>query len=407
MSKNIEDILPREQSGSNTGKRFDYQYDRAAEECLSLLEDDGAVSILCEWHDDYVSEHENGDCDTSLYCFFQVKTKDSHLSPWEFKDLFGLPSSKRKPARGKEKEQEEKNNQKCKASIVGRMYEHFINFGSRCHSVVLVSNTGVDKNIQKLIGTMQNVGSVEDIESDELFNDVFQSFSKAFKATRESMISFLKSVVIQSDSARLGKSTDDMNTTMMGKILDLSEIELNIKDARAIGKELVDLVRDKSKEVIGEAEIPLSKNELRKRKGVVVRDVLKLLSLSASAYDELKSSGDKNIVRSISRFHRLCKNTGMPESLIPRFCKIKTKWDIWRREYRTNMDDQDELSFTTFTGECERIISLHSSGNLDFSGIGREAGQVAKDYKEILIGSSELTAEIVTGYIFALIAEKE
>jgi hypothetical protein len=67
----LGDIEPRERAGAKTGRRYDYQYERAARRALTLLDHQNKhVCIYCDWHDDFVIER--GDPPTR-YVFHQVK----------------------------------------------------------------------------------------------------------------------------------------------------------------------------------------------------------------------------------------------------------------------------------------------------------------------------------------------
>ena len=73
--KRLHNTPPRETGGSLAGDRLDYQYQRAAEACLTLLEDSDSCCVLLEWHDDFVNEKQTGT--SVLYGFNQVKTRNA------------------------------------------------------------------------------------------------------------------------------------------------------------------------------------------------------------------------------------------------------------------------------------------------------------------------------------------
>ena len=50
-------VEPRERVGSQTGRKYEYQYERTARAALELLADGAThVCIYCDWHDDFVAE---------------------------------------------------------------------------------------------------------------------------------------------------------------------------------------------------------------------------------------------------------------------------------------------------------------------------------------------------------------
>ena len=139
--KGLQNTPPREVSGSITGDRLEYQYQRAAENCLTLLEETEAFCIFLEWHDDFVKEKVVGN--QSIYGFNQVKTRTASQGPWGINEVFGIPRSKTAPA--------------SKDSIAARLFEHIVNFETICDEVVLVTNCGVSSELESLISEAKQV----------------------------------------------------------------------------------------------------------------------------------------------------------------------------------------------------------------------------------------------------------
>ena len=65
-------------------------------------------------------------------------------------------------------------------------------------------------------------------------------------------------------------------------ILGASEVDLRISEAKKIGAQLVAVVRDKSHLIL--KTLPASIEELRSRKGLMIEDILGVLSLSVEGY---------------------------------------------------------------------------------------------------------------------------
>src|SRR5450830_1869141 len=81
-------IEPRERAGAQTGRKYEYQYERTARAALDLLDDSAKqVCVYCDWHDDFVVE--GGDTPTR-YVFHQVKGRKSSQGPWKFSEFFGV-----------------------------------------------------------------------------------------------------------------------------------------------------------------------------------------------------------------------------------------------------------------------------------------------------------------------------
>ncbi len=98
------------------------------------------------------------------------------------------------------------------------------------------------------------------------------------------------------------------------RILDASEVDLSVSEAKKIGAELVASVRDRSHAVL--EVLPSTLDELREVKGLVIDDVLRLLSLSLQGYQQLQVGGQEAVL-AVSRLHRLCKANNVPEKMIP------------------------------------------------------------------------------------------
>src|SRR5882724_10126970 len=128
-------IEPRERAGAQTGRKYEYQYERTARAALDLLVDGlNYVCVYCDWHDDYVIE--TGDPPTR-YVFHQVKGRKSSRGPWTFGEFFGVAKKKarapsKKPATVKPD------------AIVPLMLLHHKNFRDSCAGLAFVTNTGLD-----------------------------------------------------------------------------------------------------------------------------------------------------------------------------------------------------------------------------------------------------------------------
>src|SRR3954468_1915171 len=49
----LGDVEPRERAGAQTGRKYEYQYERTARAALDLLSDGTKhVCVYCDWHDD-------------------------------------------------------------------------------------------------------------------------------------------------------------------------------------------------------------------------------------------------------------------------------------------------------------------------------------------------------------------
>jgi hypothetical protein len=81
-------VEPRERVGAQTGRKYEYQYERTARAALDLLAEDAKhVCVYCDWHDDYVIETGQP---PACYVFHQVKGRKLSQGPWKFTDFFGV-----------------------------------------------------------------------------------------------------------------------------------------------------------------------------------------------------------------------------------------------------------------------------------------------------------------------------
>ncbi len=128
-------VEPRERAGAQTGRKYEYQYERTARAALDLLAEDAKhVCVYCDWHDDYVIETGQP---PACYLFHQVKGRKSSQGPWKFSEFFGV-QMKNSPTPAK--------NPPAVASdaIVPLMLLHHRNFGHSCAGLAFVTNAGLD-----------------------------------------------------------------------------------------------------------------------------------------------------------------------------------------------------------------------------------------------------------------------
>lgn len=385
----IHDLLPREQAGVVSGKAFEFQYHRAAQACLELIEETGAGCVFCEWHDDFVVESVGA---STLYGFHQVKTRTAKNGPWPLREVLGL----KKKSRGKTKAADE-------TAIVPRLLLHFFNFADACGRVVLVTNAALNSEFESFIDDLKTSAAPTSLSADnkKVLDETLEAYrqlpDKFSTLTEADLFQFLKRLSVQPEAARFGQSQDDLESTLGKRIRELSEIDLRVTETVKIGKELVDVVRVKSHLVIK----PLvEEEELRTRKGIQRDEVLRILALSPEAYRVLRQSG-KNVLLSLSRLYRLCERCGIPKELIVDICRYKTKWDTWYLQERHHLEDTD---YSALKARGIQLLKAHSTGGLPFEKLVGEALAIANEFNPKLSGV-QLSQELVTGFLFAIAAE--
>ena len=384
-SRALHQVEPREQVGAQTGALYDYQYHQAAAAALSLVDDTGVVCIYCEWHDDYVTESESA----SAYRFHQVKHRAKSKGPWRLSEFFGVPKKLADPAH--------------EDSIFARLWDHGDKFGDRCQAFVFVTDAAIDPFFEALLFEAQLVrrgGQFADATK-RSFDKVYNALKRTFTSiTEDELLVFLTRLVVQDGIGKL----EDLNGCRLeiaARILDASEVDLKVSEARKIGEDLVSAVRERSHHTL--ASLPATPEELRASKGLIIDNVLRLLSLSQEGYRELKSGG-RTAVRTLSRLQRLCARSGVPAHLIPDVCRFKTGWDAWWLNQQHLIDRADYLALKL---EAANLLRLHTEGHLLFANLIEQAKGVAHTYAGRVASSKPLTGDLVLGLVFSLAAEAE
>jgi Cap4 dsDNA endonuclease len=298
----LHEVEPREQVGGPTAALYEFQYHQAAAEALTLLDDAAAVCLYCEWHDDYVTETNTSDC----YAFHQVKTRTKTKGPWPIGEFFGL-------AKKKKNEPEPKASD---SSIFAYLWAHNVNFGASCRRFVFVTDNAIDKQFQTLLDDLRSVLSVDKLQNQSRvdFDRIKVQTSQALQGiTDESLFTFLRKLEVQ-DALGVVKDLADTRVLIASRISDLSEIDLKQSEAKKIGADLVSAVRVRSQKKL--KALPQDVEELRREKGLVIDDILSLLSLSVEGYRQLKATGRES-VRALSRLQRLPVHDLFSPTMLP------------------------------------------------------------------------------------------
>lgn len=383
-------IEPRERAGAQTGRKYEYQYERTARAALDLLTDTAKhVCIYCDWHDDYVIE--TGDPPTR-YVFHQVKGRTSPQGPWKFKEFFGVLMRKTKAPSKKPAKVSE-------TAIVPRMLLHYANFGHNCAGIAFVTNAGLDRTLSDFLETAVCSASVNALPSKA--RNVFDNVASAYGGTNPQLaasavdlFAWIRGLKVYTDQGHI-ESADAALLEIANVVFDYSEIELGQRQAKQIAREIVSQVRGK----VGHRTtiVPTSDEQLRRDKGIVVSELLNVLSLSAQAYEALKAGAGSDAVKTLSRLQRFCEKHGMREFIVA-ISQFKARWDIWRTIERHNVGSIDFLLLENRANEVLR-------GKLTLERVVAEAKDIAKQFAGV--GVTPLTPEDVVGLIFSMAAQSE
>tara|TARA_R110002096_G_scaffold436021_1_gene665245 strand:- start:117566 stop:118753 length:1188 start_codon:yes stop_codon:yes gene_type:complete len=385
--RTIEAQSPREQVGAVTGSKYEYQYQRAAATCLELLESDESCCVFCEWHDDYVFERPGQTC--SLYAFHQVKT--TQLSkPWSTSGIFGI-------GRRSKIENQQKAQQDCMAA---RLFEHVVLFGDSFDCATIVTNGAAKDEVTNLLEAIACSESLDMLDGEPARDCalICRAFSLRFEVDETMVYEFLRKLRLDTE---VGSARQlDVNLSEIGhRIYELSEIELNQPEVLAIGRQIVDLVRRKSHAIV---DAPVAYEKLKIEKGISAADVLELLSLSPEGYATLRTTGNKAALH-LSRLHRLCQKSGVPEELIPDICQMKSQWDAW---YLDNRHRLDVVGKATLDLACDALLKGHAARDLSFAQLASETSDLATRLSASFADGISISKVVVLGRVFAMASER-
>ena len=150
MGKVLE-LEQREQAGSGSYNRFEYQVHWIVCHIIGQLENNAECIVFCEFHDDmaeFIPEKEE-------YQFYQIKTKEDS-SDWTVAEL-----SKR----------EKKKSGGYKKSFLGFIYYNFLNFGVECSHCYFISNNDYDKDVRLWQSYIED-GKIVAVENNELYQRI-------------------------------------------------------------------------------------------------------------------------------------------------------------------------------------------------------------------------------------------
>jgi hypothetical protein len=369
-------VEPRERVGAQTGRKYEYQYERTARAALDLLAEDAMhVCVYCDWHDDYVTETGQT---SACYVFHQVKGRKSSQGPWKFTDFFGV-----------KKKESAKPTQKTPAvstdAIVPRMLLHHQNFGDSCAGLAFVTNAGLDAGLSDFLQAIGNAPDIASLPADVLI---------AFKHVEADLFTWLRGLAVHTDRGQI-EDQDAALLELADVVVTYSEIDLLQRQAKQISRDIISQVRRKVAH--STTVVPASDDQLRRDKGLVVTELLGVLSLSTQAYEQLKAGQGRDTVKTLSRLQRFCEKHGMTDHLV-QICEFKAFWDTWRTTERHFVSSADFMLLE------KRAYDLLATG-LTLEKAVAEAKDIAKQFHNVT--ATPLTPEHVMGLIFSLAAQTE
>lgn len=332
-------IKPREQTGRDTFARYKAQVRSAAIAALAILE--GKVDrVYCDIHDDFVVRYK---VDGGFkYSFFQVKTNDKQSFSWTINDLFGIPTKGNKSADVK----------KMQDSFGGKMILHTVNFPENCAEIVFQTNVTVNESAEKFINDIVS-GKFEEKHPKilfEKFHELVGDYEKNISA--EKIEECLAKFKVLQDVQYLKNKDHRFDSYAAEYIYKYSEVDLSKAEQEIILLKLVDLVSEKSSGVITD----YSDETIESEAAISIVDLLKVLSISKSAYDHLKENGDEKAIKNVSIIQRVLKSSDADSEQLIYCAKCKVCWDNWWRDNRHSLPSHKLLALTSKVNHVLRDI---------------------------------------------------
>jgi Cap4 dsDNA endonuclease len=394
--KRLSSIASADRVGSLTGRQYDYQHEQAAFSALEMLARSDWQCVYCEWHEDFVVER--GDEPAPYYLFHQVKSKSLSQGPWTLRELFGVSALKSSGAPNVQKSTPVKV---ADDAIFLRLLNHEKAFGVRCGSFVFVTNTSVQPTVSKLFDAITLADTHSALEGDAraLFHHLARGYCRgtpALLASEEELFALLRRFAIETERGSL-KQEAALNE-ICDRVFEYGEIDLQVNERKQIARQLVQLIRSKATDHA--VRLPIDDNTFRARKGVVIAEVLNVLSLSHDGYQALLAGGvGKDLVKTLSRLERFCRTHGLHEYM-PQICSFKAKWNAWRTQYRHQIQDSDYVAVVATAREI-------AATNKPLSEMVTMAKSAAAALNVALPSGISIAADEVLGIVFSLAAGAE
>lgn len=355
----IHEKAPRETVGRETTNRFRMQYQAAAFAALEILGGKEVDRVYCDYQDDFVVRRNvSGSVE---YHFFQVKTKGRANQQWSLGEIFSLKK------RGKLDAEEKLD--AIRDSIAGKLFIHTIEFGEQCREVSILSNVHFEDEVLEVQDHLKNGKS-----NRAYITQLIEKFGEIFApgmSLSESKLKSARSKLSLMQVSHLGETLENFSNAARTAIWKHSEIDLHKHEIDEIASSLVSLVASKSCEPIR----GLTKEKIDLVTGIGLDDLLKVLSISTTVYENLLNGGDPAAIKAASILQRQLKAAGASDSMVETASSAKVSWDVWLRTARHTFPEFDlELLLNDIDAKCRAwILSGSALGDL-----GRIVDEVLK-----------------------------
>ncbi|MFJ2043976.1 dsDNA nuclease domain-containing protein [Paenibacillus taichungensis] len=252
----------REQAGSNSYNRFEYQAHWIVFHMITEYKKKSQFLIFCEFHDDMakISDTSNPACAE----FFQIKTTAKY-NKWTIPHLTKT-SVKKSGA--------------VKNSFLGFLFYNFLKFKNECSKCHFVSNVGVDEDIKAWQSLIEDQIKVKDANN-KLYIKIKQSLESEFPEIDPQEFDAVFDRFVQETYIYDGDlPLDNYERVVAGEFFKMLENDdLYTSNSNKILRDIIEEVRKKSKTQMA---MPTSYRKLIEIKGI-----------SSDVFSELKSSVKK------------------------------------------------------------------------------------------------------------------
>jgi hypothetical protein len=189
---------------------------------------------------------------------------------------------------------------------------HRNNFTDSCAGLAFVTNAGLESALSGFLEDFGRATIEADLPPDAQI--AFQHIARAYTATDSKLVpstpdlfTWLRGLKVHTDQGQL-ENVDAALLELADVVVEFSEIDLLQRQAKQIAREIVSRVRIKvaHSTTVG----PTSDEHLQRDKGIVIAELLGVLSLSTQAYEQLKAGTEKDTVKTLSRLQRYCSKHG-------------------------------------------------------------------------------------------------
>jgi transcriptional regulator with XRE-family HTH domain len=279
------------------------------------------------------------------------------------------------------------------------MLLHHKNFGNGCAGLAFVTNAGLDPALNQFLESISKSSDETQLSGEIKY--AFQHVARAYTAVNPPLVvseaqlfTWLRGLRVFTDQGNL-ESADAALLELAAAVEDYSEIDLMQRQAKQIAREIVSRVRTKVAHAT--TIVPAPDDQLRRDKGIVIAELLSMLSLSAQAYEALKAGEDRETVKTLSRLERFCRKCGLGGQIV-QICSFKAGWDIWRTVERHFLNSAD---YTLLESKAKDLLRA----DFTIAKVVTEAKDIAKQFSELT--ATPLTVEHVVGLVFSLAAQTE